>query len=247
MIVKAVTTKLIKPNDTSLLDIIKESVAHLEDASILVISSKIVSLCEGSVVPIDRTAKDELITAAAQKYLPRQRSKYNAMITIVQNSLMLAAGIDESNSNGMYVLWPKYPLATAQAVREYCVQTFGLQQFGVMIVDSTSRPFRIGTIGTVIAHCGFKELYDYRGTKDLFGKEMTVSQANIAESLASAATVVMGEGTEQTPIAIITDVPFATFGSGHQGTCYDTNNTYEDDIYAPLWNSVDWHTNDADL
>jgi len=167
--------------------------------------------------------KTLLIISESQKYIARSESQYNAIITIVHNTLMLAAGIDESNSDGMYVLWPKNPLKTAQTIYEFLANKFNTNNFGVLIVDSTSRPLRIGTIGTSLAHWGFKELNNYIGSKDLFGKEMKVSQSNIAESLATAAVATMGEGNEQTPLAIISDIPFVNFNKNSGTSCYNAN------------------------
>jgi len=241
MNIAAVKTELIYPKQQSLLAVIDKSIPTLAERTVVVISSKIVSLCEGNFVDPTTASKDELIKQNAQFYLERDTSKYKTILTITKNSLMLAAGIDESNSAGTYVLWPKNPLETAKDVYEHLVNKYKIANLGVIIVDSTSRPLRLGTIGTAIAHYGFSELHDYRGTKDLFDHTMTISRSNIAEGLASASILAMGEGIEQTPLAIITDIPFVTFGSQHFGSCYaEPTDAYKDDIYEPLWNSVDW-------
>ncbi len=242
MIVTPIKTELIYPEQKTLLELIDTYITDLAEGSLLVIASKIVSLCEGSVADPQKISKDDLIIEQSQLYLNRSTSVYGTMITITKNSLMLAAGIDASNSAGMYVLWPKNPLSSAKSVQEHLTRKFNLTNFGVVIVDSTSKPMRIGTTGIALAHSGFSELNDYIGSKDLFGKKMEVSRANIAEGIAAAAVLAMGEGTEQTPFALIGDVPFVHFDPNESGSSYLLpKNAYKDDIYEPFWNSVKWH------
>lgn len=242
MHIQSLKTKIITPGSSTLIELVDAQALSLPEDSVVAVSSKIVSLCEGSVVKNDGTRKDALITQQSQQYIAREENKYGAMVTIVKNSLMLAAGIDESNADGNYVLWPKDPLATAKQLHEFLRKKFNVKSVGVIIVDSTSRPLRIGTIGTSIAHFGFSELNDYRGTNDLFGKEMVVSQANVAESLASAAVLAMGEGAEQTPLAIVTEVPFIKFDASIGGSCYDSSNALLDDVYYPALKNANWRT-----
>jgi F420-0:gamma-glutamyl ligase len=240
MITKPILTPLITTG-TKLISIIDISVNTMEENQVLAVSSKIISLCEGSVCDSSED-KDIIIKHQAQMYLDRVDSAYNAMHTITKGTLMLAAGIDESNADGHYVLWPKNPLQTAQAIYNFLTNKFSIKNIGIIIVDSTSKPLRIGTIGTSIAHYGFNELYDYRGTKDLFGRTIEVSQQNIAEGLASVAVLTMGEGTEQTPLAIIQDIPNIQFDSTAGGTSYATNaqQAINNDVYEPLLKSVKW-------
>lgn len=241
MQITPVKTPVIYPKKQSLATIISTAVPAIADKSIIVISSKIVSLCEGSYISPQKITKDELIKKNSQLYIDRNKSMYKTMLTITKNSLMLAAGIDESNSNGMYVTWPQNPLKSAKDIYTHLSQIHKNISFGILIVDSTSRPLRLGTIGTAIAHYGFSEINDYRGTKDLFDHTMTISRSNVAEGLASAAVLAMGEGTEQTPLAVITDIPFALFGTEFSGSCYlNQEDAYRYDVYEPIWNSVDW-------
>ena len=78
---------------------------------------------------------------------------------------------------------------------------------GIIITDSTTTPLRLGVTGISIGWCGFEPIYDYVGQKDIFGKILEVSKINLLDSLATTATLVMGEGKEQTPIAIIKNPP----------------------------------------
>lgn len=168
------------------------------------------------------------------------------MLTIAHNTLIGSAGIDESNCDGYYVLWPKNPLSDAKVIASFLKNKFSLQNVGVIIVDSTSRPLRRGIIGTSIAHWGFQELNSYIGTKDIFGKTMQIARVNVAECLATSAVFAMGEGAEQTPIAIVKDIDNITFSGAVGGSCYDDKAIpVQDDVYAPLLMSVKWHKNDS--
>lgn len=243
MNIRAIKTNVIHPSKQSLIHIIDSYIQDVSEKTVLAVSSKVVSLCEGSVYnPTDFT-KDDIIRRSAEVYLDRSASKYNSMLTITHNSLMLAAGVDESNSDGMIVVWPKNPLKIAQDITTFIKNKYTINDFGVVIVDSTSRPLRIGSIGTSLAHTGFLELNDYIGKSDLFGKTMTVSQANVAECIATAAVLAMGEGAEQTPLSLFSNIENITFDAQAYGTCFQKSSTFiDDDIYAPLLNSIKWQS-----
>ena len=84
-------------------------------------------------------------------------------------------------------------------------------ELGVIITDSHTIPLRRGVLGISLAHYGFAPLKDYRGNADIFGRTLKMTQTNIPDGLAAAAVVLMGEGAERTPLALITDVPWVKF------------------------------------
>src|SRR5680860_576227 len=84
---------------------------------------------------------------------------------------------------------------------------FKIKNLGVLITDSRLFPLRAGIVGAAIGYAGFKGVKDYRGTGDIFGRILKLSRTDIADSLATAAVVCMGEGREQQPLALITDAP----------------------------------------
>lgn len=243
MIVRAVKTQKILPNTQSLTQVLDENIDKLDENTVVAITSKIVSLCEGRVVPVGTTDKDELVIQEADWYLPQELKSYGFQFTITNNTLIPASGIDESNTNGNYLLWPEDSQKTANDVRAYFKKRFNLTSIGVIITDSTCMPLRWGTLGIPIAYSGFAPNNNYIGTKDLFGYEFRVSKSNVAGGLAAAATTVMGEGTEQTPIVIIEDIPFVEF-QDHDPTKEELEGFYishkEDDLFAPFLNSVKW-------
>lgn len=244
MKVAALKTELITAGATTLLALLERVISDLDEGSVVAVTSKIVSLCEGSVIPCDQIDKEELVVRESDLYLPASLSKYGHHFTITNNTLIPMAGVDESNGDGQYVLWPKDAQATANQVRGWAKQKFGLSQIGVIITDSTCHPLRRGTNGIMLAYSGFRALNDYVGRPDLFGRPFTVSQADVAGGLAAAAVLQMGEGTEQTPIAILTELPFVHF-QDRDPTAEELAAVIiplEEDLFAPFLTSVQWRT-----
>ncbi|MGD0284331.1 MAG: coenzyme F420-0:L-glutamate ligase [Candidatus Saccharimonadales bacterium] len=242
MIIKSIKTETITPGSIDLITLIDKSIKSLRSGSVVAITSKIVSLCENNVVPFDKIDKEQLIIQESNLYLPMAISKYGHNFTITNNILIPVAGIDESNGNGNYVLWPKHAQKNANKIRVYLKNKFKLTDVGVIITDSTCHPLRSGTSGIVLAHSGFSALNNYVGEPDLFGRPFSVSQADIANGLATAAVLQMGEGTEQTPIVILSDLPFVKF-QNHNPTTKELNKikiSIKDDLFAPFLTSVKW-------
>lgn len=242
MNVTPIKTHTITPADTNLFNILDQYFPTLAEKSVVAITSKIVAICEGRVVKVGTIDKDALIKEEAQYYLPRSSSKYNVSLTITRGHLVATAGIDESNANGSYILWPKNPQEAANRIRGYLKKKWGIREIGVIITDSRTVPLRWGVTGMAIAYSGFHPLKDYVATEDLFGRKFAFEKTHIADSLATSATVVMGEGAEQTPIAIIEDVPFVAFTNRNptEAELESLKIAIEDDIYAPLLKSVAW-------
>ena len=245
MLVKAIKTRPLLPPQDDLLSAIKESFSalRLKEGSIIAITSKVVAIWQGRCIKIeDNIDKNELIKKEADFYLPSNLNRYGFHITIKKNTLIASAGIDESNANGYYILWPKDPQKSANQIRSFLKREFGLSKIGVIITDSHVQPLRWGTVGTSIAHSGFDALNSYIGKPDIFGRKLKVTNAAIAEGIASSAVLAMGEGKEQTPIAIISEIPFVHF--------VDRNPTIseikklaikkEEDIFSPLLKATKW-------
>jgi putative folate metabolism gamma-glutamate ligase len=243
MIVRTVKTKRLEPAANTILEVLDKYIDKLSEGSIIAITSKIVSICEGRVVAMDSVDKEELVKQEADYYLPSEKSNYDYHFTITRNSLTSLSGIDESNGDDNYILWPKDAQDSANRIREHLKQKFGLSKVGVIITDSTCMPFRWGTIGTALGYSGFKAVNDYIGKPDLFGRPFKVSRSGIAIGLSAAAVLAMGEGSEQTPIAIIKDVPFVEFQNSDP-TREELELFYivskDEDLFAPFLNSVEW-------
>ena len=242
MNVNPLQTHSITTIENNLLAILATYVTQVEERSILAITSKIVSICQGRVVAHTGTDYQRLVENEADFFLPPSASRYHVTLTLKDNILTPNAGVDESNANGAYVLWPHDPQAAANAVRAWLGDQFGLRQVGVLITDSTPVPLRWGVTGVAIAHSGFLALNDYMGRTDLFGRKLRMTKANVANALAAAAVLVMGEGDEGTPMALISDLPFVQFQERNP-TAEELQALHidlHDDLYAPLFSGVEW-------
>lgn len=242
MKITAIKTRKIFANDRSIYEILDESLPVIEDGSIIAITSKIVSICEGNVVPKNAISKEDLIVRESDKYLPATLSKYGNHFTITKNTLIPTAGIDESNGEGYYILWPKDVQKTANGIRQYLSKKHGIRNVGVVITDSTCQPLRRGIYGITLAHSGFRALRDYIGKPDLFGRPMKVTQSNIAGGIAAAAVLVMGEGAEQTPLCLLTELNDIVFQQRNP-TAEELEElaiSLDDDLFAPFLTSVEW-------
>lgn len=244
MLIKPIKTRVFLPPQDDLFSLIKESFANvkLKEKSIIVITSKIVSIGQGRCVKKDSVKdKDELIKKEADYYLDRDQVPQGYVVLTMKNNILIpSAGIDESNSNEYYILWPKDPFKTAKDIANFFKKTYHLKDFGIIISDSHCTPLRSGTQGISIAYAGFYPLKDYRGKEDIFKQKLKMSQSNIADSLTTAAVVVMGEGNEQTPMAVIEDIDFVEFKEFDPTKNNPLNIDKDDDIYAPLLKGAKW-------
>jgi dihydrofolate synthase / folylpolyglutamate synthase len=215
---------------------------RLVDGSIVAVTSKVVSLCENRVVSPGSTDKRALVEHESDLYLSGS-NEFGFHFTITSDTLIPSAGIDESNGDGDYVLWPSSPQASANLIRRHLRDRFDLSHVGALITDSTCTPLRRGTLGICLAHSGFEAVNDYVGALDLFGRPFRVSQANVAGGLAAAAVVAMGEGAESTPLCVIEDVPFVKFQDRDpsEAELGQTRIPLQMDLFAPFLTAVPWH------
>jgi dihydrofolate synthase / folylpolyglutamate synthase len=243
MQVQSIQTEPITTKSGNLLAVLEQYLPPLTEGTVLAITSKIVSICEGRVVDIQSEEdKERLIQQEADYWLPRSSSKYNVSLTIKDGILAASAGIDESNSFGKLVLLPQNSQRTANLVRQHFTKKYNLRKFGVILTDSISAPLRWGTRGTALAHSGFEAIKDYIGTQDIFGRPLAFSKASILDGLAGSAVLVMGEGKERQPLALLTDLPFVSF-QDRDPTQEEIRQLLiepEDDLYAPLLNNAKW-------
>jgi len=242
MIVSPIKISVLCPPQDDLFSKIKASSFRPKNGDIVAVSSKVVSIHEGRSVSKDATDKDALAKKESSLYLER---KYvpggHALHTITNGVLIRSAGIDESNGDGYFILWPKNPTRSAEIIRKFIIKTYKLKKVGVIITDSISTPLRRGAIGFALAWAGFDPLYDYRGSKDLFGRSFKFEQANLADALAASAVLVMGEGKEQTPLAIMRDVPAVVWKTRHTGLGWSSFVVpFKEDLFAPFLTKAKW-------
>lgn len=223
---------------------IDQAISTISEGSIVVITSKIVSICQGRVKKITtKEDKFNLIHDEAQLYIENYATrKYNMALTVTNNILIPNSGIDESNGNGYAILWPSNPMQAAKNIWSYLKDKHTLKTLGVIISDSHTTPLRWGTTGIGIAWCGFKALNNYIGKPDIFGRSLEVTKSNMLDGLAASAVVCMGEGDEQTPLALIQHVPFVQF-QNEPPTQEETDSltiTLDDDLYSPILTAAPW-------
>ena len=197
----------------------------LQAGDILVVAQKIVSKSEGRQLPLTtitpskeaiqlakETEKDprlvELILRESNTVLRKKPG-----VLIVRHRLGIVgaqAGIDQSNiehdDDEHALLLPEDPDASARKIRDSIFAQTGVRP-GVIVSDSMNRPWRMGTIGGAIGSAGVAVLDDRRGGHDIYGRELKVTMINRADSIATAATLVMGETTEKTPVALVRGFP----------------------------------------
>ncbi len=243
MQIRAIKTDKVLPHD-SLEILLDKALPSLEEETIIAITSKIVSLCEGRIVNIaDVPDKKQLVHQEADAYLDTDiPSKYGISLTIKNDLLIPTAGIDESNGQDIYILYPENIPQSAARIWDYLRRRHRLKKLGVLITDSTTTPLRYGVTGIGIGWCGFAPLHSYIGQPDCFGRPLRVTKINILDALAASAVFVMGEGAEQTPIAVIQGAPYIDFAD-HPPTKEDLASVtidLENDLYAPILTAAKW-------
>ena len=124
------------------------------------------------------------------------------------------AGIDHSNVAGsgnenqeFVLLLPEDPVKSARNIREQIKQKTG-KDIGVMIIDSHGRAWRNGTVGICIGLSGLPALIDERGWKDLFGYTLKITVVGVADELAAAASLMMGQAAEGKPAVLVRGFPY---------------------------------------
>jgi coenzyme F420-0:L-glutamate ligase/coenzyme F420-1:gamma-L-glutamate ligase len=223
---------LIHPGD-DLAEIILRSLAvsniQLADGDILVLAQKIVSKAEGRLVNLTQVVpsaeaidlamqvdKDpRLVELVLQESNQVLRKRPGTIIVEHRLGFVCAnAGIDHSNVHGedgasedWVLLLPKDADASAQAVRQR-LETASGARLGVLIIDSHGRAWRMGTVGTTIGLAGMPGLADLRGMPDLFDYHLQITQVGVSDELAAAASLVMGQAAEGTPVIHVRGFPY---------------------------------------
>lgn len=231
MIVTPVITRIFQEGE-SLFHFITEHVAELPERSVLVVTSKIVALAEREVRTV--ASPDERVQLIREESEAALETKWT-WLTLKDGMLMASAGIDDSNADGKTILLPRNSMKTAALLRASLQSHYGITNLGVIITDSRTLPLRAGVTGVALGYAGFFGVKDYRGTPDIFGRELKMTRTNYPDGLAAAAVMLMGEGAERQPLACITDVdlPFTNEPVGDELLI-----PVEDDIYRPLMETL---------
>lgn len=202
----------------------------LADGDVLAIAQKVVSKAEGRLVRLaDVQPSARAVEVAAQtdkdprvvELILQESDEISRMrrgVLIVRHRLGFTsanAGIDRSNvaqsgDEETVLLLPRDPDGSAERLREEIAARLGAQ-VGVVITDSHGRPFRMGTVGVAIGVAGIPALWDRRGEPDLYGYQLQHTDVGVADEIAAAAGLLMGQAAEGTPVVVISglQLPFA--------------------------------------
>ncbi|MDO8668261.1 MAG: coenzyme F420-0:L-glutamate ligase [bacterium] len=231
MKIQAIKTRIFKPAE-KLLPFIESYVSAIQEKTILVVTSKIVALSEGRIVKkFNEKTKLAIIKRESDFILP---TKF-VYLTIKDGVIMANAGIDESNANGQIILLPKDSFKAANEIRNYFRKKYQLKNFGVLLTDSRCLPLRAGIVGVALGYAGFKGLKDYRRRRDIFNRPFKYSRVDVADSLATAAVLCMGEGDEKQPLAVITDAPVQYTNRTNK---HELKIDIREDLYGPMFKAI---------
>jgi coenzyme F420-0:L-glutamate ligase / coenzyme F420-1:gamma-L-glutamate ligase len=237
---------IIKPGD-DLAAMLAEALRPLEprENDILIVTSKIVSKAEGrfvnlrDITPSARavelaqvTRKDpRLVELILRESVSVSRTAPGVLITQHQLGFVSAnAAIDHSNVStdlDIVLLMPANPDHTAGQLRMCLSETFGVH-LAVVIVDSHGRPHRLGTVGVAVGVSGMPGVEDWRGRPDLFGYELQHTDIGLADMVASAATLLLGQAAEGIPAVLVRGVAYTR----HDGTAAEIIRPPQLNLYA---------------
>jgi len=233
---------LIRPGDNLaefVLKSLQQAGITLQDGDILVFAQKIISKAENRLVNLQtitpsaqaqqlaaQTGKDprlaELLLRESAQVL---RARIGTAIVEHRLGFVCAnAGIDHSNvqppfpspnqsAEDWVLLLPENPDLSADQLRAALQQASG-KRLGVLIIDSHGRAWRLGTVGITIGISGLPAIMDERGWSDLFGYTLKITVVGIADELAAAASLVMGQAAEATPVVHVRGFPYP-LAEGH--------------------------------
>ncbi len=212
-----------------ILDGLSRAGLALQSGDVLAIAQKIVSKSEGRIINLQDVEPSDEARALAQQSEKDPRlvelilQESNRIIRtrpgliIVEHRLGFVcanAGIDASNvcpqsntGDGFVVLLPIDPDASATQMNQRIFQETG-SEVGILIIDSHGRAWREGAVGVTIGAAGLTAVLDLRGKPDLFGRQLQTTHVGIADELASAASILMGQAAEGLPVIHIRGLPY---------------------------------------
>lgn len=227
-----IKTRIVRPPKDEIFDIIDG--LEVKEGDIIFITSKILGLHEGRTRKIGEIEKEELIKEEAERVLPyeNQTGEFRVNLTVNQNVLIPAAGIDESNADGYYIMWPKDMDKLCREIRERIRERTGVKKLGVVATDSHTTPLRWGVTGITVGLAGIEPLKDIRGDEDIFGRKMKLTKVNLVDPLTGIAVLLMGEADERVPIVILRGYKGLPFSE--RGEMGDFKIEPEEDLYRAL-------------
>lgn len=220
----AIRTGMIGAGD-DVVDIILRGLSRerlsIENRDVVAITSKVISISEGRIVELQKVTPSKRAYSLSKKYrvLPelaeliiREADRViggmdGVILTLKDNILIANAGIDRKNAGpDRAVLHPRNSSSAANQIRKSILEKMG-RKVGVIITDTRTQPLRIGTIGVALATSGFEPIVDEIGKPDLFSRPLRVTKRALADQLATAAEILMGETNEGVPAVLIRNAP----------------------------------------
>ena len=218
---------MVEPGDDLaqfIIDSVKKNKRQLQDGDVIVIAQKVVSKAENRFLDLRTIEPSERAIELSRKVRKDPRkvqailNESNEVVRAVPGVLIVEqkdgfvqanAGIDQSNievpgidPEELCLLLPENSDESAAKIRETLERVSG-REIGVIINDSLGRPWRVGTLGLAIGVSGFTALEDYVGGRDIYGRELQVTQVGAADELAAGASLVMGQTTEKIPVVLV--------------------------------------------
>nr|MDO8099890.1 coenzyme F420-0:L-glutamate ligase [Candidatus Njordarchaeota archaeon] len=216
---------------------------RLQEADIIIVTSKVVSLAEGktmdlrSVEPsyfarglareLDKDPRHVEVILRETKSIVRMAQKH--LITETKHGFVCAnAGVDKSNIRGedMVATLPDDPDLSARKIKDGIKKLRGVN-VAVVIADTFGRPLRRGVTNVAIGVAGLPPILDLRGTPDMYGYELRVTQIAVADELAGSAELVMGK-TRWIPAVIIRGYRYK---ESEKETAKELNLPEEEDVF----------------
>ena len=227
---------LIKPGD-DLASIIYKSILNnqliINDNDIIVIAQKVVSKAENRYIDLETIKISDDAKNLANKLnknpglIQAVINESNKILSTKKNVIIVEhklgfinvnAGIDLSNvpSKKLALLLPEDPRKSAKDIQNYLSEKLN-KKISIIITDSITRPYRSGVINIALASYNIQSLEDLKGQKDIYGKKLKGTEVAIADQIASAAGLLMGQGDEKQPIIVV---------KGLNKNTYQTNNAF---------------------
>jgi coenzyme F420-0:L-glutamate ligase/coenzyme F420-1:gamma-L-glutamate ligase len=217
----AVPCRRVRPGDDLgdwAADAFREAGLRVQEGDVLVVAHKVVSVAEGRVVRLaevqpsqaavrwaQETGKDpRVVELVLRESVEVVRARPGLLLTRHRLGFVCAnGGVDRSNAGpDCAVLLPADPDASARRMQQALRQHFGCT-VGVLVADTHGRAHREGAVGVCVGLAGLEPLLDHRGRRDLYGYVLTSSVEAVADELASAATLLMGQADEGRPLVLV--------------------------------------------
>lgn len=191
---------------------------ELEEGDILLIAETLVSKAEGNYIDLNKInpspeanelaekckKEPELVEAILKESKEIITIGPNFIISETKHGFVCAnAGIDESNvAEGLATPMPENPDKSAQEIYNSLKDEVG-ENLAIIITDTQGRAFRNGAVGVAIGCSGLSPLWERIGEKDLYGKKLETTEIAVADELAAAASLLMGQANEGIPVVLV--------------------------------------------